>query len=97
VLAVAVRLDFLGTEELDSDTGVSEIGAALPPEPVDGLSDTGLRAAESSTDELAIGRVEASKLLRYLNVAYVYTAATSGIGLVYQDPFEKRIARTLAR
>jgi hypothetical protein len=94
VLAVAVGLDFLGTEEIDGDTGGLEIGAALPPEAVYGLSDTGLRAAESGAEELAIGRVEPFKLLRYRDAAYVDTAAASGIGLVHQDPLEERVART---
>jgi hypothetical protein len=34
VLAVAVGLDFLGAQEIDSDANGLEIGAALPPEAV---------------------------------------------------------------
>jgi hypothetical protein len=94
VFAVAVGFDFLGTEKIDSDTGGLEIGAALPPEAVHGFSDTGLRAAESGADELAIGRVEAFKLLGYRDAAYVNTTATGGIGLVHQDPLEEGVAGT---
>jgi hypothetical protein len=78
VLAVAVGLDFLGTEEVDSDTGCLETGAGLPPEAVHGLSDTGLRAAKGSADELAVGRVEAFKLLGNGDAADVNSAAAAG-------------------
>ena len=92
MLTVAVGLDFLGAEEINSDTGGLEVSAALPPEAVHRLSDTGFIAAESGADELMIGGVKTFKLLWNRNAADVNTMTTRGIGLIDEDPFKECIA-----
>jgi len=59
VFTVTVGLDLFRAKEVDRYASSREVGTPLPPEAVDRFSDLRLWAAESSLDELAIGRVEA--------------------------------------